>query len=412
MTSIARKRALLILLVLLTSLGARRRPLNPPFLDVPPLDVFSAANADVRTEHLTLDLTVDFDARRIRGTATHRITNPKGVRTFVLDTRDLDVSAVTIDGVPTTWHFGAATPNDQPLLIDIESTTREVRIDYSSRPSAAALSWLTAKQTLGRVQPFVWAQGEPDYTRSWIPLQDSPAVRMTWEATVHVPPGMMAVMSAPNAMQVNDSGTYTFNMQHSVPAYLIVIAAGRLAFRPLDARTGIYAEPELLDDAVYENQFIPNLLAAAEEILGPYPWDRYDLLFPPQFGGGMENPNLNFIAPDVVTGNHPVPVLPTSIIAHEMSHSWTGDLVTCATWSDIWLNEGFATYLEKRLMEETFSAERAELGYFGDRKAVLDYLNSNPPARLTVLHRDFVGNERPSFTTIPYSKGELFLKTL
>jgi len=406
------RRALLLVLILLTFVGARRRPVNPPFQEDPPQDVFSAANPEVHTEHLTLDLTIDFNAKRIRGSATHRIANPNGLRSFILDARDLDITSVTIDGARATWRAAAASPIGQPITIDIQPDTREVRIDYSSRPTASALTWLTAKQTKGRVLPFVWAQGEPDHTRSWIPVQDSPGIRMTWEATVRVPAGMMAVMSAPNATEVSPSGTYTFSQRHSVPAYLIVIAAGRLAFRSLDARTGIYAEPELIDDAVYENQFIPSMLAAAERLLGPYPWDRYDLLFPPQYGGGMENPNLNFIAPDAISGNHPVPVPPSGLIAHEMSHSWTGDLVTCATWRDLWLNEGFATYLEKRVMEEMAGAQRVEFGYFIDRQAIGDYFRFNPVPRLTVLHRDFIGNERPSFTTIPYQKGEMFLKTL
>lgn len=408
-------RLVLLLLVLLTTVGARRRTLVPPFLDVPPPDAFSAANAEVRTEHLSLDLTVDFDARRIRGSAVHRIANPRGARSFVLDTRDLDIDAVRIDGSPTTWRLGDSTDNGRPLAIDIQPGTREVRIDYSSRPNASALLWLNAKQTRGRVMPFVWTQGEPDHTRSWIPVQDSPAIRMTWEATVRVPPGMMAVMSAPNATAPNDLGIYTFSMRHSVPAYLIVLAAGRLAFRSLDDRTGIYAEPELLDDAVYEMQFIPGMLHTAERLLGPYPWDRYDLLFPPAFGGGMENPDLNFISPDAITGNHPQPVVPSTLIAHEMAHSWTGDMVTCATWSDLWLNEGFATYLEKRIMEEMAGWERAEVGLFGDRRAYSDYLNdSRPPSRITVLHRQFTSSERPgnAFNIVSYQKGELFLKML
>src|SRR6185436_7033184 len=158
-----------------------------------------------------------------------------------------------------------------------------------------------------------------------------------------------ALMTAANPTETSASGVYTFRMDRTVPAYLIVFAVGRLAFRALDERTGIYTEPEFMDDVAWDMQFVPDALDAAERIFGPYPWERYDLLFPPSFvAGGMENPRLNFLSPGIIAGNGESPVLPHGYVLHEMAHSWAGDLVTCATWSDTWLNEGFATYFEKR----------------------------------------------------------------
>jgi leukotriene-A4 hydrolase len=402
-------------LTVLFSLGAQRRAVAPPApARQPGADSFSAAQPrEIETTHLSLDWTVDFDARVLRGSATHSVWNHTGTSTFIVDTRALDIDAVSIDGVPTTWRMGTPVTTITPLIIDITPNTRLVRIDYRTRTTADALHWLTAKQTRGHVAPFLWTISEPDFGRSWIPMQDTPSVRLTYDATVRVPPGLLAVMSAENPTEVSPDGVYHFAMRHPIPSYLIALAVGRLQFRALDERTGVYAEPELIDDAGYEMQPVPAMVDAAERIIGvPYPFERYDLLFAPQFGGGMENPRLNFIAADTITGNRPAVVPPSGLIAHELSHSWFGDFVTCSNWRDVWLNEGFATYYEKRIHEEVTGWERAEVGFVLDRNAVVDYLASNPQPRLTVLHRDFAAGERPSFTIIWYQKGELFLKTL
>ena len=403
-----------VVLTLLFTLGAQRRAVAPPApARQPGADSFSAAQPrDIETTHLSLDFTVDFGAKVLRGSATHQVWNHTGTSTFIVDTRGLDIDAAFIDGTPTTFRLGTPMPNGTPLIIDITPATRFVRIDYRTRPTSDGLRWLTPSQTRGRIAPFLWTMSEPDLGRSWIPMQDTPSVRLTYDATVHVPPGLLAVMSAENPREVAPDGVYHFEMRHHIPAYLIAMAVGRLQFRELDERTGVYAEPELIDAAAYEMQPVPDMVDAAERVIAPYPFERYDLLFAPQFGGGMENPQLNFIAADAITGNHPAVVAPSGLIAHELAHSWFGDFVTCSNWRDIWLNEGFATYYEKRIHEELTGWERAEVGFFQDRNAVVDYVQSNPLPRLTVLHRDFAAGERPSFTIIWYQKGEMFLKTL
>lgn len=407
------RRLLLSSAILFSLVAARARVVPPPVFRDAPVDVFSASEpSQVESVHLSLDLTVDFDGQVISGSATHTIVNHTGTRRFIVDTNSLDIDGVSAGGKSANWALDAAASNGTPLLIDIDPDTTVVRIDYRTRPSAPGLHWLTAKQTHDGVMPALFTASEPDLARSWIPLQDTPAVRMTYDATVRVQPGMLALMSATNPTDANADGIYTFTMTHSIPAYLIALTAARLEFRALDDRTGVYAEPQVIDDTAWEMQFVPDMLRAAERVIGPYPFERYDLVFPPKFGGGMENPELNFIGPDVITGNHPDVVPPHGIIAHELSHSWFGDLLTCATWSDLWLNEGFATYYEKRIEEEMVGWERAEAGFYVDRQALEQYLASKPPDRLTVLHRQFVGNDRPSFTIIWYQKGEMFLKTL
>ncbi len=388
-----------------------------PTLDEPLRDVFSYSDPlNVTTRHLALDLTVDFDARRLRGTATLEIENPGRMRTLTLDTENLHVVRVTRDGgTPAAFSVGVSGDFGAPLDIAIEPETRSVTIEYENSPSASGRFWNSAAQSYGRVRPYLYSLNEPTGARSWIPIQDTPAVRMTYEATIRVPAGSLALMSAgDNPRAANDSGIYTFTMNQTIPAYLIAIAVGRLEYHPFDARTGVYAEPEMLDDAVWELQYLPAMLAAAEEILGPHPFPRHDLLLmPPTYiVGGMEHPMLNFINPfSVVSGNHPANPEPKSLIAHELAHSWAGDSTTLSTWEDVWLNEGITSYLTLRILEEMSGYERAELSYFLDRRGYENTVsNTNDPTSTILHHRPkYPGN---AFSSTAYTKGELFLRTL
>jgi leukotriene-A4 hydrolase len=409
--------SLVLVLVLPVEAQRRRAAHYPVHAPPPPLDIYSASRpAEVRTTHLGLELDVDFTRREIRGTATHEIANFTGARKFIVDTRSLTIRSVTVDGRPATYtHVSVPTALGQPLTIDIEPTSRVVRIAYTTTAVGRALNWLTARQTLGNTAPFLFTQVQPDRAREWMPVQDTPGVRMTYEATVRVPPGMLALMSAPNPRAPSADGTYVFRMGRAIPAYLIALAAGRVEFRELDERTGIYAEPPLADDAVWDLQLIPAMVDTGERILGTYPFDRYDIVLIPGFtAGGMENPELNFINAGLVTGNRDPQPLPNSVIAHEIAHSWGGDLATCATWSDIWLNEGFATYFQKRIEEELIDAELSELGYFFDRRSYNDFMTATVRSpHLQVLHREFrPGDTLSVFSTTNYQKGSLFLKTL
>lgn len=418
------KRLLALALLLAAPLFAERAHVapHPPFSPIeaaPPADVFSAADlTQVRTAHVSLDLEVDFDRYLIRGSATETIVNLTGTRTFVVDTRDLDIESVTIDGKPTTWSLGASSLIGRPLTIAIEPSTYSVRILYAtkSNPKSGTLNWLAAATTLGGVSPFLYTFGEPDLTRGWIPIQDTPGVRVTYAARVRVPPGLLAVMSAKNPTETSADGIYDFMMTKPIPPYLIALAVGRMEFHDLGNRTGFYAEPEIVPDAVHDMQYLPEMFDAAQRLLGPYPFDRYDVvLMPPAFrAGGMENPQANFIhVLNCAPGNHD-PVTPSLVVAHELAHSWVGDLVTCATWNDTWLNEGFATYFQDRILDEMGLAERAQLGYYFDRQGYEDYVAQtvkSPDAQK--MHRSFKKGDTPSvFNTAAYAKGGLFLKMI
>jgi aminopeptidase N len=397
-------------------------PLPAPFVAdaAPPVDVFSAADlSQVRTTHVALELEVDFEHDQVRGSAIETIVNLSGAKTFTVDTRNLEIGNVLIDGAPATWSLASPTSIGQPLTIDIQPATRIVRIDYASKanPQSVGLSWLAPLATEGDVAPFLYTFGEPDRTREWIPIQDTPGVRVTYDATIRVPPGLLAVMSAKNPTETRADGIYTFSMTKPIPPYLIALAVGRLEFHALSDRTGFYAEPENVAAAIEDLQYLPSMLDAAERLLGPYPFDRYDIvLMPPAFqAGGMENPQANFIKVQSASpGNHAVPAVLSSVVAHELSHSWTGDLVTCGTWNDTWLNEGFATYYQARILDEMQLPERAEIEYYFDRVSYNDYVNGTMRSpQVQTLHRSFKrGDALAVFNTASYQKGGMFLKMI
>lgn len=415
------RRLSLSILVCLFLLAARQRAVQHPLataLDVPPRDVFSFAQpSEIVVRHVSLDLSVDFETKRLSGSATLSLYNVTGTRSLVLDTRGLTIHRVVLDdGSDATFTLGIPSQLGQPLTIAVSPTTRTFRIDYTTSDAASALEWVSAEQTFGRQQPFVYSQNEADHARSWIPIQDTPQVRVTYDATLRVPPGMLALMSAENPQSVRSDGVYRFVMDQTVPPYLIALAVGRLEFRALSERTGFYAEPELVEAAAWDVQYLPEMLAAAEKILGPHPWGRHDiLLMPPTYiVGGMEHPRLNFINPFSVVTFNGTPPLPSTLLAHELAHSWAGDLTTLATWEDVWLNEGITSYLTQRILEEMYGAERVEHAYFVDRRGYEGFATNPSEPRLTILHRGFVKDETPDqrFDTTAYTKGELFLRTL
>ncbi|HEX7150997.1 MAG TPA: M1 family aminopeptidase/hydrolase [Thermoanaerobaculia bacterium] len=414
------RRLILTPFLLLFLVAARGRVVAPHFPDAHiARDIFTYSEPDkIRTRHLTLDLTVDFETQRVHGTVKLDLENLTGTNKLILDTRDLDIATVTLDdGSAAPFTLGGNSILGQALSIDIKPTTKSVSIAYASRPTADGLWWNTAEQSYGRVAPYLYSQNEADSGRSWIPMQDTPRVRLTFDATLRVPPGMLALMGAENPTETNESGVYTFRMRDDIPSYLIAIAVGRLEFRALDERTGVYAEPELIEDAEWDLQYLPEMVDTAERMLTPYPFGRYDLLLmPPTYiAGGMEHPRLNFVNPFSITNlNRSADPLPSTLVAHELAHSWSGNLVTLGTWHDVWLNEGITSYLTLRIIEEMSGFDRAEYNWYRDRRSFIGYADRAPDPNMTKLHRPFRTGEGPNwnFGAAAYTKGQLFIETL
>jgi aminopeptidase N len=375
-------------------------------------DPHSLSNPDeVRVRHLDLDISVDFDSRCIKGTATWDLQRAAGSDKIVFDTRDLDILEVTSGGARLSWKLGKSDKIlGTPLTVLLPQGADRVTISYATRPEAAALQWLDPEQTAGGRYPFLYTQSEAILARTWIPCQDTPGVRFSYNARVKVPTPLMAVMSASNPTTVSADGVYTFEMPQVIPSYLMALGVGELGFRSLGRRTGIYAEPVSLDAAAYELAETEKMVDAVEKMFGEYRWGRYDmLLLPPSFPfGGMENPRLTFLTPTMIAGDRSL----TSLIAHELAHSWSGNLVTNATWNDFWLNEGFTDYLERRIMEELYGADYAamltDIGFDDLRLA----LTQQAPAD-TRLKMDLQGRDPDAgMTDIPYEKGYFFLASL
>ncbi|HXD35028.1 MAG TPA: M1 family aminopeptidase/hydrolase, partial [Rhodanobacter sp.] len=299
----------------------------------------------VRVTHLDLNLNIDFPHKQLDGQATLKLDwkNPQA-QSLVLDTRDLEIAkieAVGSDGKTTPLKYALA-PRDKELGSKLTIATpkrpAQVRIVYTTSPGASGLQWLTPAQTADKKLPFMFSQSESIHARSWVPLQDSPAIRFTYDAHVTTPKDIRVVMSAPNDAKHPLDGDYRFNQTHPIPSYLLAIGAGDIAAKETGPRSAVYAEPSVVAKAAHEFEDTEKMIATTEQLYGPYRWGRYDILvLPPSFPyGGMENPNMTFATPTVLVGDKSL----VSLVAHELAHSWSGNLITAASWRDIWLNEG------------------------------------------------------------------------
>lgn len=379
------------------------------------LDPHSCARpSEAAVRHIDLDLQVDFERRILFGVARLSIARAPDASALRLDTAKLRIIEVYDDqGVAMAFHLederaflGSA------LVVGISQGADAVNIRYETSPGAAALQWLEPVQTEGKRHPFLFTQSQAILARSWIPIQDSPGIRFTYNAVLQVPPGLYALMSASNPQAIAEDGRYAFSMQNPIPAYLMALAVGDLQFAPVGPRTGVYAEPEMLERAAFEFAEMEDMLIIAEKLYGDYRWERYDLLIlPPSFPfGGMENPRLTFATPTVVAGDRSL----TSLVAHELAHSWSGNLVTNATWNDFWLNEGFTVYFENRIMESLYGKPYADmLAALSQEeliKEVAEFMTAGRPED-TRLKLDLSSRDPDEgVNTIAYDKGFSFLK--
>jgi leukotriene-A4 hydrolase len=372
------------------------------------MDIHSWSRPDlIRVRHLELDLDVRFEHRILEGFATLHVDRSSGSE-LVLDTRDLTIHSVDH---AASYELGAADPIlGAPLRIQLRPDASWVRIHYSTSPEASALQWLDPPQTAGKAHPFPYTQSQAIHARSWIPIQDTPGVRVTFEASIRVPKGLRTVMGAERMPGIGSNGADVFRMEQPIPSYLIALAAGDLEFRAIGPRSGIYAEPATINFAAYEFADTEHMIDAVEAMYGPYRWGRYDLLvLPPSFPfGGMENPRLTFATPTVLAGDRSL----VSLVAHELAHSWSGNLVTNATWSDFWLNEGFTVYVERRVLERLYGKSRAAMEAVLGRRQ-LDAEMAGLPKSDRVLYIDLNGRDPDEgCTLVPYEKGALMLRTI
>ena len=381
-------------------------------------DKFTYANYDeARVTHLDLDLTVDFAEKVLGGAATLEFLRAKaGAPTLVLDTDDLTIRSVETQAGGGAWKTAEYTlgPDDpvmgSKLEIALPEGADKVRIAYRTSPGAQGLQWLDPAQTAGKTHPFMYSQNQAIHARSMAPVQDTPAVRMTYSATVRTPPALLAVMSAEQDDGPRD-GDYHFTMPQPVPIYLLAIAVGDIAFEPISDHIGVYAEGGVARKAAVEFEDTPKMEDEAAALYGPYRWTRYDMLvLPPSFPfGGMENPRLTFLTPTLLAGDKSL----VATVAHELAHSWSGNLVTNATWRDAWLNEGFTSYVENRIIEAIYGRDRAVMEQalaLEDLKR--DVREAERPELTQLKMPADLSHPDDAFSQVAYVKGQFFLMFL
>ena len=404
----------ILFISLLLAACQQQKPTSPAPSAAPDPHSFSRPDL-ARAQHLDLNLHIDFDTKILSGYARWTIENPAGATEIIFDTDKLDIQKITLgkDEKPAKFSldardsiFGSA------LHVQLEPGADLLTIYYATRPDAAALGWMEPSMTAGKKMPFLFTQGQAILSRSWIPCQDTPGNRITYSAEIQTPVGMMAVMSAENPQQKSPDGKYQFRMEQPIATYLIALAVGDIVFQSVGPRTGVYAEPSMLEKSAWEFAEMEKMVEAAEALYGPYIWGRYDLIvLPTGFPfGGMENPRLTFATPTVVTGDRSL----VALVAHELAHSWSGNLVTNSNWNDFWLNEGFTVYFERRIMEAVYGKDYtemlAQLEYWELEEEVMMLGEDSPDTHLKL---DLAGrNPDDGVGDIAYQKGGFFLTML
>lgn len=388
-------------------------------INQPIRDAHSYSNTnEIYTKHLHLDLEVDFETKTIYGIARHEMVNHHS-DTAIFDIKGLEIHRVTIGSKNheenTDYVIGIEDKIlGAPLSVAVDTNSTFINIYYKTTQNSTAIDWLNPNLTSGKKHPLLYTQGQAILTRTWIPIQDSPANKFTYSADIKVDKDLLPLMSASNPKEKNETGEYHFEMKQPIPAYLIALTVGDYSYKKLSKNSGVYSEPSLIDAAAWEFYNLNQMIYAAENLYGSYLWEQYDIVvLPYSFPyGGMENPRLTFANPTIIIGDRSL----VSVIAHELAHAWSGNLVTNATWDDFWLNEGFTVYFENRIMESIYGKEVADILAIVEfqelESEVTELLKSEYPQD-TYLKLSLNGrNPNDGLTTVAYIKGAFLLKTI
>jgi leukotriene-A4 hydrolase len=386
-------------------------------------DPTSYANLDeAKVVDIFLKLDVDFDKHVLAGTVTLTVEKVKAdAARLVLDSSDLKIHSATEESTGRALDFTVADPGfvGSKVVVKLPTTTDKtvkITIEYSTSNNASALQWLSPAQTAGKTHPYLFSQCQAIHCRSMVPLQDTPAVKSTYSAEITAPAELTVLMSAvrqgePESVADGKKRLHRFTQKIPIQSYLIAIAAGKLESRKIGPRSHVWSEKEFIDASAYEFEDTELMLKSAEELCGPYVWGTYDILvLPPSFPyGGMENPCLTFSTPTLLAGDKSL----ANVIAHEIAHSWSGNLVTNKNFEHFWLNEGFTVFTERKITGRLEGGEPmrhfSAIGGWNDlSEAINDVLGKDN--KLTALVLDLTGvDPDDAFSIVPYEKGSAFL---
>uniref|UniRef100_A0A914DVL3 Peptidase M1 leukotriene A4 hydrolase/aminopeptidase C-terminal domain-containing protein n=1 Tax=Acrobeloides nanus TaxID=290746 RepID=A0A914DVL3_9BILA len=377
-------------------------------------------NEDIAIRHISLDWTIDFDRKCIYGKALLKCEALKDTDKIILDGRELSIYNVTVGGTKVDYEIKNVEIFGQRIILKMgnvsKGSTKDVLIKYSTGEGqkASALQFIEKELTVDKLKPFLYSQCQPIYARTLLPCMDTPANKQTFNARVKVPKGMVCLLSALSTEQekTKDGSTiYKFNQPIPIASNLLAIVVGTLERREISPRCAVWSEPSIVDKAKVEFEDTEKMLATAEKLFGEYAWTRYDLVvMPPSFPyGGMENPCLTFVTPTLIVGDRSL----TSVVAHEIAHSWTGNFVTNRNWEHYWMNEGFTVFCERKILGKLYGDKMRQfeniIGWEDNLMPVI-YEVFGPEHEYTKMIPNLDGvDPDDAFSCIPYEKGSAFL---
>ena len=429
------QKVLCSLATLLSAVDARNYLRMPQFADESNSSVIAQPLADnstfgntefIRTEHLDLTLTADFEYSTLNGTAKHTMEVIADTTIAQFDIWDLDILAVwDVNNDDLAYEILEGNPDiGEVLQVNLGQTYKAgaevvITVNYNTQKDGQAFSWLTAEQTAGKKMPYMFTQCEDINCRSVAPLQDTPSNRITYSAKIYAKYNVEDITEQfvvkVSANETSTSGkdmgngyrVYTFECSIPIPSYLIAIAIGDIEYRSTGTRTGVMTEPCAMDAVAEELADMGTMLDNVEAYMGPYIWGIYNILvLPPSFPmGGMENPLLTFASPTVIVGDKSQ----VYVAIHEMAHSWTGNEVTCQNWENFWLNEGFTVFVERHVSATMYGEDFAKVAALLGNTSMYQSMEDQELGlkdTFSSLHPVLKGrNPDSSFSTVPYEKG-------
>ncbi|KAK3906440.1 peptidase family M1-domain-containing protein [Staphylotrichum tortipilum] len=391
----------------------------------PVRDPNTQSNYDAwRTRHTMADFAVDFAAKCLRGSVVIELESQtdRASTEIILDSSFVDVADITLNAAPSKWEVKDRTgPSGSPVHIAVpdgagKGEVVKLGIQLATTDKCTALQWLSPAQTSNKKAPFMFSQCQAIHARSIFPCQDTPDVKSTYDFVIRSPHVVVASgVPLPEATEAaGDDKIYKFRQNVPIPSYLFALASGDIASAPIGRCSSVCTGPNELKASQWElEDDMDKFLDAAEKIVFPYRWGEYNVLvLPPSFPyGGMENPIFTFATPTIISGDRQN----IDVIAHELAHSWSGNLVTNGSWEHFWLNEGWTVYLERRILASIHNNNAyfdfsAIIGWKHLEMSVEEFGADHEYTKLCINHKGIDPDD--AFSSVPYEKGFHFIYSL